>query len=136
MAREAEYRGTLVGCPTCGSKVDDVELRLRDFRWVNEALPGKCGGMDIDFVLSSAKTGRALMMEMKPPGGFVSTGARLTYREFAKMGVDVWVLRGPNGEGQVQWSILGTDGKESEHATLSLEEMSSEVAKWWEEASR
>ena len=134
--RSDQTYGTLRGCPTCGTPVSETELRLRDFSWVNEALPGKVGGMDIDFVLSSAKTGRGLMLEMKPPGGFVSTGARLTYREFVKMGVDVWVLRGPDADGNIVRTSLSPGGQEGDPETLTLEDAGLKVAAWWEEASK
>jgi hypothetical protein len=49
----------LRGCPTCGTRVHDLDLGLRDFRWVSSHLPGNVAPMDIDFVLE--RKGKVLM---------------------------------------------------------------------------
>lgn len=80
----------LRACPVCTTKVDEASLGLRDFRWVSEAMPGKEAPMDIDCVVE--KSGRVLMMEMKPKGASVPFGQMLTLRTFVRLGVDVWVV--------------------------------------------
>lgn len=135
MARADEKRGQLVGCPTCGTKVADVDLRLRDFSWVNESLPAKVGLMDIDGVLSSAKTGKTLMVEMKPPGGYVSRGAKLTYRELVKKdGIDVWTFWGPFPDGSVELSSINRYGRFDDLERMPMERGAERVAQWWDEA--
>jgi hypothetical protein len=112
--------------------VKDVNLALRDFRWVNEALPGKVGGQDIDFVLSQAKTGRVLMLEMKPDGAFVSLGARLTFKVFVNMpGIDVWVVWGPDKAGDVARARMDLNGEWDEVDTMSVDCLAEDIAAWW-----
>jgi hypothetical protein len=82
----------LRGCPTCGTKVSELELGLRDYRWVAEALPGKIAPMDLDCVLE--KNGHVLIMEFKPTGASLPLGQRLTLKTFVRMGADVWVVWG------------------------------------------
>jgi hypothetical protein len=134
MARAQVEQGKLRGCPVCGTKVDEAQLRLRDFSWVNEALPGKVGLMDIDGTLSSAKTGKTLMLEMKPPGAQVSVGAKLTFREFVRKGCDVWVVWGPDKDGRVELAHITRSGNLTSRVNLSLHEAAQLVAVWWDQA--
>lgn len=113
----------------------DVDLRLRDFSWVNEALPGRVGLMDIDGTLSSAKTGRTLMLEMKPPGAYVSVGAKLTFREFVRKGCDVWVLWGPTPHGLVDVAHVTKSGNLTTRVTLPQADVAALIALWWSEAN-
>lgn len=132
MARAQVKEGVLRGCPVCGTKVSDVDLGLRDFRWLNEALPGKLGGMDVDFVLSQSKTGRVLHIEMKPPGARISFGARLTYAVYVKDGYDCWAAWGPDSEGNVQRGVFDKAGRVQRVVTMTQDEFSEDVALWWE----
>lgn len=134
MARAQVERGKLIGCPTCGTKVSEVELNLRDFGWVNEALPGKVGLMDIDGVLSCAKTGKTLMLELKPPGAYVSVGAKLTYREMVRKGCEVWCIWGPFPDGHVELAHITKSGNLTSRVTLPMSEAAALVAQWWDEA--
>lgn len=134
MARAQVKDGALRGCPTCGTKVAQADLRLRDFSWVNEALPGKVGGMDIDFTLSSARTGRTLMLEMKPPGAYVSVGAKLTFKEFVRKGCDVWVVWGPDADDHVEVAHVTKSGNLTSRYRVPLSVLATTVALWWEDA--
>lgn len=132
MARAKEVEGKLRGCPTCGTKVAEADLRLRDFSWVNEALPGRLGGMDVDFVLSQYKTKRVLHIEMKPPGAPVSTGARMTYALYVQLGLDAWVAWGPDAEGKVIRGTFDRNGQVEGLRELATEEFAEDVAAWWQ----
>lgn len=134
MARAQVTQGKLRGCPTCGTKVSEAELNLRDFSWVNEALPGKVGGMDIDFCISSARTGKTLMLEMKPPGAYISMGARLTFKEFVKKGCDVWVVWGPGEDGNVEVAHVMANGQLTSTYECSQDVLAHTIAVWWDAA--
>lgn len=119
-------------CPTCLTPVADATaLGLRDFRWVNEALPGKVGGMDLDFCINQAATERALFLELKPQGARVSTGARLTFALLVKKGFDVWVVW-ELGEGSVRVAHLNERGEEAYAATMSVASLAAAIIEWWE----
>lgn len=133
MARANEIDGVLRACPVCATPVKDTEqLGLRLFDWANEALPGSVGLMDFDGVLHHAKSGRFLVVEMKPPGAWVSRGARLTYKELVKLGVfDVWVVWGPDKEGNVQRGVFDRAGRIQHVVEMSLDDLSEDIAAWW-----
>jgi hypothetical protein len=82
----------LRACPVCGTRVEDtVHLGLRDYRWLNEELPGRIAPMDLDFILE--KNERFLIQEYKPKGAPLTMGQRLTLRALVrKAGADVWVV--------------------------------------------
>jgi hypothetical protein len=132
MARATEHRGKLIGCPTCGTKVKDIDIGLRDFRWVNEALPGKVGLMDIDGCITQAATGRALMMELKPKDDVVSTGARLTYALFRNLGIEVW-LAWDEGDGWVKVCEMMVDGSWGRARKMRRTTLARHVREWWDE---
>lgn len=116
----------LRGCPTCGSRVKDINLGLRDFRWVASALPGKVAPMDLDFVLE--RKGQVLILELKPEGVGLSVGARMTYRTFEKMGCSVWVVQ---GEGPMV--TLSRPGQ-NESVYLHIDDLIKMIVEWYEEA--
>lgn len=87
----------LRGCPVCGTKVEDIAIGLRDFRWVAEALPGLEAPMDFDCVLE--KNGRFLVLELKPEKVGMPLGQRITLRAAVRLGMDVWVVwQGKDGK--------------------------------------
>lgn len=61
-----EEQDALRHCPTCGGELtDEHDIGLRDYsRWAFDALPGKEGGSDLDFVVE--KYGNFFMVETKP----------------------------------------------------------------------
>lgn len=137
MARSQVEQGKLRGCPVCGTKVSDAQLRLRDFTWVNEALPGKVGLMDIDGVLSCVRTGRTLMVEMKPPGAYISVGAKLTFKTLIETSgglTEVWVLWGPDAHGHVEFAHVTKSGNLTSRVSLPQEQVAQLIAQWWSEA--
>lgn len=80
----------LRGCPTCGTKVTDLKMGLRDYRWVSEALPGRVAPMDLDCVLE--RRSNFLVMEFKPKGAALPLGQRLTLKALVHLGMTVWVV--------------------------------------------
>lgn len=137
MARAEVEGGKLRGCPVCGTKVAETQLRLRDFSWVNEALPGKVGLMDIDGVLSCVKSGKTLMVEMKPPGAYISVGAKLTFKTLIETSgglTEVWVIWGPEKDGTVEMAHVTKSGNLTSRVKLSLDDCAALVSQWWSEA--
>ena len=132
MARAHAHRGKLIGCPTCGTKVDEVDIGLRDFSWVNEVLPGKLGLMDIDGTLTQFRTGRVLMMELKPAGDSLSEGARLTFALFVRAGFDVWLVW-DHGNGWVEAAELDDDGEPYGVRMIRRSTLANKVREWWDE---
>lgn len=118
-------------CPMCATPVAEANLGLRDYRWVTSKLPGRVGPMDVDFVLE--KNGHILILEFKPAGMAIGVGQRITLTAFAKMGCDVWVVRGDGP--YVTRDILTPVGTERYRATLTVEEMAAEITDWFADAS-
>jgi hypothetical protein len=114
----------LRGCPTCGTKVTDVALGLRDYRWVSDKLPGRVAPMDIDFMLE--RNGHILIIEFKPAGVEAPTGQARTLRTLRQF-ADVWVVQ---GDGPIVTVNYGDGGK----FKVSVEDLADEVALWFEEA--
>ncbi len=112
----------LRGCPTCGTPVAEVALGLRDHSWVDPLLPGKVGGMDIDFMLE--RKGKVLVMEYKPANGHVGRGQSITFRTLRTMGADVWIVYGDGPMVDVDWG----DGR----TRISVDELAQETLRWFE----
>lgn len=131
MARADVKDGVLRGCPVCGTPVEEAALGLRDFRWVNEVLPNHIGGMDVDFVLSQARSQRALHLELKPRGAPLSRGARLTLALYVQLGLDAWVVW-DLGDGQVRRGLVDPRGQVRNIRTMTVTELAEDVAAWWD----
>ncbi len=118
----------LRGCPTCGTKVSEVALGPRDYRWVSSKLPGKVAPMDIDFALE--RNNKFLFAEMKPENGRIGIGQGRTLRALATLpGVEVWKMY---GEGP----LVDIDYGDGLIAHRPLDEVGDEVALWFEEAGK
>jgi len=117
--------------------VSEAHLGLRDFRWVNSALPGKLGLMDIDGVLTQASTGRVLVLELKPKGAPISVGARLTFGLLVRAGLelgrdyDVWYLW-DQGKGRIKLGEAGEQGEPLNIRELTERRVVNLVVRWWE----
>lgn len=134
--RASEKEGKLRGCPTCGTKVTDAHIGMRDFGWVNEVLPGRLGLMDIDGTLTQASTGRVLMLELKPKGAPISMGARLTFALFVKAGFDVWYVwdqADPTRYQRVKVAVANIDGSPGTIRELTKSRLANLVKGWWED---
>jgi hypothetical protein len=113
--------------------VAEAKLGLRDYAWVNESLPGKVGGMDVDFTVNQAATDRALMLEFKPEGAYLSTGHRLTFRLFVRKGIDVWVLW-EQKDGTVKVAGVNAAGHTPIiSAAMPRVKVAQLIREWWDE---
>lgn len=121
----------LRGCPTCGTKVDDANLGLRDYRWVSDALPGRIAPMDIDFVLE--RHGSVLIMEQKPKGAPIPLGQRMSLRTFARMpNVEVWIAWNNPGERDVEVGAMDRRGEVPFIERMQVPKLKHRVAEWLE----
>jgi len=82
----------LRGCPLCGTRVEDINLGMRDYRWLGDALPGRVAPTDIDFLLET--NGDFLVQEYKPAGVPVTKGQRIALKRLVRKGFDVQVVWG------------------------------------------
>ena len=133
--RKDEKDGVLRKCPTCETPVDQAtNLGLKDFAWANEALPGRLGLMDFDGVLHQSKTGRMLVMEFKPKGAIVSTGARLAFGGLVRDNprFEVWVLW-DQGNGRVKIGKVNDKGRTPSVKEYTKAQAGVLVRRWWEE---
>lgn len=122
----------LRGCPTCGTKVSNVDMGLRDYRWVSESLPGRVAPMDLDCVLE--KNGRFLVMEFKPGGAPLPLGQRLTLKRLVRLGMDVWVVW-EDGE-RVEVGAMDRNGEVPFVSEMRKNKLARKVQQWFEEASK
>jgi hypothetical protein len=76
----------------CGTKVEDVSLGLRDYRWLGGVLPGKVAPTDIDFLLETNND--FLVMEFKPKGVPLTRGQAIAMKRMVKKGFEVRVVWG------------------------------------------
>lgn len=130
--RKGMKDGELRKCPVCETPIaDTVNLGLRDFSWVNDELGNRLGLMDFDGVLSQLKTGRMLVLEMKPKGARVSTGARLAFAALVRAGYDVWVLWDV-GKGRLKLGECNDQGRTPVVRELTRRRAATLIRKWWE----
>jgi hypothetical protein len=121
----------LRACPLCGTKVSDIQLGLRDYKWLGNALPGKVAPTDVDFLLE--RNGNFLVMEFKPEGVPLGAGQRIALKALVRKGFDVWVVR----EVDPAWvgvTVLNARGDEDAQRRMTRTELVREVSEWWEEA--
>ena len=117
-------------CPVCSTPVSEAQVGLRDYRWLGDALPGRVGAMDIDFLLTQSATNRALVIELKRPGEQVPQGQRLAFAQLRRMRFDVWVVWTKN-DGHVLRSIVQLDGLLSKPREITQRQLASLVGQWW-----
>lgn len=130
MAR-GETEDRLRGCPTCGTRVAETALGLRDYStWLADALPGRASGSDIDCVIEQSKTGRILLLEFKPAGVRLPMGQRLMLRAFARRGMDVWVVW--EYDDHVEAGTLDVTGEVQFVQAMTHEDLRDRVGRWWE----
>jgi hypothetical protein len=132
MARAEAKEGVLRECPVCETPLDEAKnLGLRDFSWVNEELGNRLGMMDFDAVLSQLKTGRMLVLELKPKRKPVSTGARLTFATLVRAGYDAWIIW-DQGNGRVKLGVCNDKGRTPVVKEMTKRAAAVLVRKWWE----
>lgn len=127
MANEA-----LRGCPTCGTPVSDVDMGLRDYRWVSEAMPGRLAPMDVDFILE--RRSNLLAMEFKPEGMALPLGQRLTLKALRRLGIDVWVAW--EGDKMVEVGQMDRFGNVGFVERMNRNKLRNQVTAWLKEADR
>lgn len=110
----------LRGCPTCGTKVTEAKLGLRDYRWLK--LPGKVGPMDLDFLLERNKD--FLALEFKPNDVRPGQGQQITFDALSEKGFDLWVVEGDGPVVKVWWNDTLND-------EMLVEELAEKVNDWW-----
>ncbi len=122
----------LRGCPTCGTKVTDTQMGLRDYRWVSEALPGRVAPMDLDCVLE--RRGHFLIQEFKPGHAPLPMGQRLTLKALVRLGMDVWVVW-EQDDGKVEVGAMDRNGNVPFVEAMTRNRLKRRVTDWFEEAS-
>jgi len=129
MAR-TEDQDALRGCPTCGTKVAETKLGLRDYSsWLADELPGRVSGADIDCVVEQSKTGRVLFIEFKRKGQILPTGQRLLLKRMAQLGIDVWVAW--ESDTHVEVGTLTAEGEVLFVQEMTKASLGRKVRKWW-----
>ena len=113
-------------CPTCATPVNEADLGLRDYTWINDHLPGKVGLMDIDGVLE--RKGHVLMLETKPLNGGLPLGQRITLRTFVKMGAWVWVCWGDKDT--IHVGPMDTRGEVPFTEEMNVAELITRITDW------
>lgn len=118
-------------CPTCLTPVKELDLGLKNYRWLRDALPGRVGLADLDGVLEQAATGRVLVFEFKPAGASIPLGQRLLLKRFVRFGCDVWVI----WEGREDTHEVGAmdrAGNVPFVAKVSTQGLRQRVREWWQ----
>jgi hypothetical protein len=121
----------LRGCPTCLTKVTETQLGLRDYRWLQDALPGRVAPMDVDAMLE--RKGRFLVLEFKPQGAPLPMGQRLTLKALVRLGMDVWVVHELKG-GKVKVGAMDRNGNVPFSDTVTVARLRANVAEWFRSA--
>lgn len=125
-------QGALRTCPTCGTPIDETRhIGLRDYRWLDEMLPGRVGAMDVDAAVHHARAGRMLIFEFKLPGESLSLGVRLTLMHLVRLGADVWVVWGPYDEALYDVGQMDRAGRVRFLQRLPIEALKRSVREWW-----
>lgn len=120
----------LRSCPTCGVPAEETELGLRDYRWVEDLLPGRISATDVDFLLEQHSTGRVLVLEFKP-NKYIPRGQQLMFEWFRSRGADVYVVVDRNQD--AGHYTLGTYHLDNVMwRKVTHEELRSFVKGWWE----
>ena len=134
-------------CPTCGSDAEHIQkgLGLRDYRWINDVLPGKEGCMDGDAIYE--KKGHVLMLETKPArkseGLGMGLGQLITLKALVRKGVYVLMVWGPKAYNDAglrlarptyEWGYLNERGEVLDVYETSLEGLKEEVLSWRQDA--
>jgi hypothetical protein len=130
--REVEDR--LRKCPTCLGDLPEEGLGLRDFKWIESALPGRAGASDIDFVLEQSKTGRVLIIEHKPDmPGQLPMGQRIMLKRFVRVeGFDVWIAWEEDDHMHVKVGAMDRNGQVPFIERMPVEKFRVRVTEWWQ----
>lgn len=124
-------------CPTCGGETDGIGLR--DYQWVNDQLPGKVGGMDIDMVIE--RKGHYLGFEFKPKGASIGLGPRITFKGLVRTGIwTQWMVwdhgEDDNGVHHVEVGALDRKGDIPFVEKMTLAKLVTRITDWYEAADK
>jgi len=122
----------LRGCPMCGTKVEDINLGMRDYRWLGDALPGRIAPTDIDFLLETNND--FLVLEFKPKGVPVTRGQAIAMKRMVKKGFEVWVVWGEGDE--VDVANLHANGHMTRAVGVPKPVLAAKVGEWFREHVR
>jgi hypothetical protein len=109
-------------------------MGLRHYARLNASLPGKVGGMDIDWVLEQDATDRILVMEFKPSKARLPHGQQRTLYWFRRHGGDVWVVNDGKfqQDGTVEVAVMEKDGFFRKwYGPMSERDLAGRIAAWW-----
>jgi len=121
----------LRGCPTCGTRIKDVDMGLRDYTWLSPMLPGNVAPMDIDSILE--RNGHFLVMEYKPEGASIGMGQRITLKQMVRKGFDVWVVW---GNGPIEVGAMDKYGDVKFVDKMSREKLAERAVEWFNQADK
>lgn len=131
MAR-TEPQHLLRGCPTCGTKVAEAKLGLRDYSgWLSDVLPGRVSASDIDAVIEQSKTGRVLFLELKPENVQLPVGQRLLLKTMVRKGIDVWVVWEEKDGTHVQAGVMDETGEVRFVQRMTIRQLGMRAKRWW-----
>ena len=117
-------------CPTCRTPVDVAALGHRDYsRWLENVLPGKVSGSDLDFVLDQASTGRMLVIEFKEQNKRLGAGQRILFQQLVKKGIEVWVAW--EYDAKVRVGVFDATGQVRFLEELNDAAFAAKVRGWW-----
>jgi len=122
----------LRGCPLCKTPVTEIQLGLRDYRWITERLPGKVAPMDGDFILE--RNGDFLFIEFRQPNEFITRGKQISIDGLRAIPqIEFWVVEAPDNHGpetevKVYWNS-------SVPQLMSRRELEDYILKWYEARS-
>lgn len=111
-------------------------MGLRDYVWLEDVLPARCGATDIDMVVEQHSTGRVAMLEFKPTK-YVPRGQGMAFDTFVRLGVDLYIVVDRNADkdeylvGQWVRDVTPQGGAVVNWYTMSLTELRVMMAAWW-----
>jgi hypothetical protein len=110
-------------------------MGLRHYARVNSHLPGKVGGMDIDWILEQSKTDRLLAIEFKPSRAPLQQGQRRTLHWFKRHKADVWIVNDGKflRDGIVEVAVMEDDGFFRKwFGPMTEDQLGQRICAWWE----
>lgn len=111
-----------------------LDLGLRDYRWLGDALPGRVAPTDVDFMLE--RGGQFLVQEYKQGGAPLPLGQRLTLKALVALGMDVWVVREDEKDrARVEVGQMDSNGVVPFVESMRVNQLRQRVARWFARAS-
>ncbi|MES2155994.1 MAG: hypothetical protein V4510_12750 [bacterium] len=115
--------------------MSELKLGLRDYRWLNDVLPGRVAPMDLDFVLE--RKGHFLVQEYKSKGAPMPMGQRLTLKALVRLGMDVWLVwEDEQDPDRVEVGSMDRNGNVPFVESMRRGRLRRRVADWFMDASK